>query len=307
MLLGASLVVLCTMLSSTVRAQGSEEPPASQAAQPPSGQSRPAGEAPQERPAGEVSLRGQQVLLGRGEVVLDLAFVYARNDDYVLAVVGGGIGLATLRQEAYTTLLQARVGLLKETELFSGVTYRRQQRRQLFGPVDTTLERQDQFGGTTIGIRRTIVGERGRRPSIIASFSGLIPGEEGAPVVAAGVVLVKSVDPAAVFLNANYSRGLRRDASTDDPFTRRDSVDVSVGYALALNDTLAISMTVSGIFRGGVTLLDSARLRLPANYVARFGVTSWVAKGLYIEPSLSIGLTGPGRSVAFGLTMPYAF
>ena len=299
MSLGVYLAVL-----SVVTSQG----PGGQSTPPPaSGQTRPIGEAPQERPAGEVSMRGQRVLLGRGEVVMDFGLFYARSDDYVLAVFDAGIGLATMRQEAFSTLVQARVGVFKETELFAGATYYRQERRQFLGTTEITLDRQGQFGGATIGIRRTIVGEGVRRPSIIASVSGLIPGDEGPFVVGGGLVLVKSVDPAALFLNANYFRAIRRSSSPVNRFTPENSVDVSVGYALALNDTLAISMAVSGLFTGEATALDDTRFRLPGAYIARFGVTSWVAKGLYIEPSLSFTLTGPGRSFAFGLTLPYAF
>ena len=65
---------------------------------------------------------------------------------------------------------------------------------------------------------------------------------------------------------------------------------------------------------------DMANLRSPAlNHIqpkkgipcesefCAVGITSWLAKGLYIEPSVSLGLTGPGNSVAFGVTVPYTF
>ena len=39
----------------------------------------------------------------------------------------------------------------------------------------------------------------------------------------------------------------------------------------------------------------------------RFALTSWLAEGLYIEPSVSFGLSGPEDSFAFGVTIPYAF
>ncbi len=39
----------------------------------------------------------------------------------------------------------------------------------------------------------------------------------------------------------------------------------------------------------------------------QFGLTSWLAKGLYIEPTVSFGLNGPGDSFALGVTVPYTF
>jgi hypothetical protein len=66
-------------------------------------------------------------------------------------------------------------------------------------------------------------------------------------------------------------------------------------------------MAVSGLFRGTVNAPDDARLREPGSFSLRFGVTSWLARGLYIEPSVSLLLSGPSRSFAFGVTLPYAF
>ena len=48
-------------------------------------------------------------------------------------------------------------------------------------------------------------------------------------------------------------------------------------------------------------------MRQQDSYSMQVGLTSWLAKGLYIEPSVSFGLSGPGNSVAFGVTVPYTF
>ena len=81
---------------------------------------------------------------------------------------------------------------------------------------------------------------------------------------------------------------------------------MSMGYALALNDTLTLSTSVSGVF-SGATRFDNAALRQQDSFSLAFGLTSWLAKGLYIEPSVSFGLNGPGDSFAFGVTVPYSF
>jgi hypothetical protein len=280
-------------------AASGQTPPAAE------GQSRPVGEAPEERPADEIFLRGQRLLLGRGDVALDFGVFYGRSDDHTLATIGGGIALATVRRQIVTSLIQARVGLFDETELFAGVTFNAQENRQFFGNVDLTRDRQNAFGGTSLGVRRTLLREGARRPNIIATFSGHIGPDDRPYLVGGGLVLVKSVDPAAVFLNTNYFRAVRQGASTST-VTSDFTVDVSVGYALAANDTLALSMAAAGLFAGGAPV-DNTQFRQPGTFSIRFGATSWVARGLYVEPSVSIGLTGPGRSFAFGLTFPYAF
>ena len=64
--------------------------------------------------------------------------------------------------------------------------------------------------------------------------------------------------------------------------------------------------TVSGVFTSA-TRFDNAELRQQGRFSLQFGLTSWLAKGLYIEPSVSFGLSGPGDSYAFGLLVPYTF
>ncbi|HET9369434.1 MAG TPA: helix-turn-helix domain-containing protein, partial [Vicinamibacterales bacterium] len=270
-------------------------------------QAKPVGEAPQERAAEEIFLRSQRVLLGRGDVVMDFGQFYGRHDDHALASIGDAIGLSTVRQELSTTFLQARVGLFAETELFASVSFNDRENRHFFGNTDLSRDRQRTFGGTSLGIRRTLMKEGARRPNMIATFTGHVPTDDGPYLLGGGVVLVKSIDPAALFLNANYFETIRRGSSPAFGTTPDYTVDVSVGYALAVNDTLAVNMSVTGVFTGEGTTFDNTRLRQPSTFSARFGVTSWLARGLYVEPSLSFGLTGPGRSFAFGLTFPYSF
>jgi hypothetical protein len=163
-----------------------------------------------------------------------------------------------------------------------------------------------EIGDVSIGVRRTFLRERTGLPDIVASFSGRIPTRDTPYAVSGGLVLVKSVDPVVLFANANYTHSFIRSFSSATRFVTEHSVDTSVGYGLALNDTLALSMAVSGVFTGATTI-DNTRLRQPRAFSGRFGLTSWLAKGLYVEPSVSFGLTGPVRTFAFGVTLPYAF
>ncbi len=63
---------------------------------------------------------------------------------------------------------------------------------------------------------------------------------------------------------------------------------------------------VSGLFTFE-TEFDNATLREQELFSLQFGLTSWLAKGLYIEPTVSFGLNGPGDSFAIGVTVPYTF
>jgi len=269
-------------------------------------QEKPVGEAPQERPAEDIFLRGQRVLLGRGEVVVDFGQFYSQSDDHVLASVDGAVGLTTVEQQSFTTTLLGRVGILNETEVFTGTTFTSQDNHQFLGTTNLGSNVRREIGDVSIGVRRTFLRERAGLPDLIATFSGHIPTRDTPYAVSGGLVLVKSVDPVVLFANGNYTHNFIRNFSSATRFVTEHSVDVSMGYGLALNDTLALSMAVSGAFTGD-TIIDNTSFRQPRAFSGRFGLTSWLARGLYIEPSVSFGLTGPGRSFAFGVTLPYAF
>jgi hypothetical protein len=134
-----------------------------------------------------------------------------------------------------------------------------------------------------------------------------VPTEELPAAAGAGVVVIKSVDPVVLFANANYFRAFRKESGElAARFRSADVVDLAMGYGLGLNDTVAISMAVSGAF-ARTTTLEGVTSRRPSIFGVRFGLTAWLAQGLYIEPSVSFGLTGPGDTVTLGVTLPYAF
>jgi hypothetical protein len=265
------------------------------------------GEAPEEQAAEEILLRGQRVLLARGQVVIDVGQVYSRSDTPQLAALGGGVGLATSRQEVFATLFVGRVGVFDETEVFGSTTFRVQHSEQFAGAARLGSRRDSALGDAQFGVRRTLLRERAGVPDVILSVDALIPTGETPYGAGAGLVLVKSVDPVVLFAGVNYRRLFDRDLTIDAPFVR-ERWALSLGYGIGLNDTLAISMAVSGSFAGDAVLGDRAAAGTDATvYGARFGLTSWLARGLYIEPSFSFALSGPGNSFAFAVALPYAF
>jgi hypothetical protein len=269
-------------------------------------QDGPIGEAPEARTAEDVFLRGQRVLLGRGEIVLDFGQFYARRDSQQLVSVDGGVGLATVEQEMVTTLLVGRLGILNETEVFASTTLHSLGDAAFLGSTRLASSRRTEVGGIGFGVRHTLLLEGADRPDVIATMDARVPTGDSAYGLGGGLVLVKSVDPVVLFASANYSYMFSRMLSDGMRLGPANRFDVSVGYGLALNDTLAISAAVSGLFAGS-TVLDSAISRQPDSFSGSFALTSWLAEGLYIEPSVSFGLSGPGASVAFGVTIPYTF
>jgi hypothetical protein len=268
---------------------------------------KPIGEAPAERDAEDVFLRGQKVLLGRGDVVVDVGQFFSRSDDQQLAVVNGALVLATREQSLLTTVVFGRVGVLNETEVFAGTTFNHQANQIFFGNIDLAESERSQLGDVNVGMRRTLLRESKGRPDVIGTFDALIPaGDDTAYLLGGGLVLVKSIDPVVLFAGANYHRGLRRDLDDGTRLKPGNFVDVSLGYALALNDSLAISTAATALFSRARTFDDPESRRVDT-FGLRFALTSSLARGLYIEPSVSLGLSGPARSFAFGVTLPYSF
>jgi excisionase family DNA binding protein len=266
----------------------------------------PIGEAPKEQNAEDVFLRGQKVLLAPGQVAVDFGQFYSRNDTQQLADLTGGVGLGTIEQRTFTTLLMGRVGIPDETELFASTTYRNQNSDFVIGSSKIVESARSEIGDVRLGVHHTLLEEGPGRPNIIATIDGRIPTGQTSYAVGGGLVLVKSVDPVVLFANANYHYAFSRDFLDITRLEPQSQFDISMGYALALNDTLTVSTSVSGVF-SGTTTFANAILRSQDVYSLSFGMTSWLAKGFYIEPTVSFGLGGPGNAVAFGITVPYTY
>ena len=270
-------------------------------------QERPIGEAPEERDADDIFLRGQRVLLGAGDVVFDVGQFYSRSDTLQLAITGDVLQLATEEVSILTTVLVGRVGLWNETELYAGGSFHHLETRIVTAAADLAAEGRNLAGDLVMGVRRTLLREAARRPDIIASVDAVIPTDDDRGyALGGGVSLVKSIDPVVLFAGASYGHGFRRNVPDGTPLAPRDSFAMSLGYGLALNDTIAISTAASGVFTR-VSVFENIRSGQSESFSLRFALTSALAGGLYIEPSVTVGLSGPGQSVTMGVTLPFAF
>jgi hypothetical protein len=270
-------------------------------------QDGPIGEAPEERDAGDIFLRGQRVLLARGNVVLDVGQFYSRSDTLQLAIAGSTLQLATQERSLLTTALFGRVGVLNETEVYAGGAFHHLENRLVAGTSDLASSGRNLAGDVGLGVRRTLLREGVGRPDIIASLDTQIPSrDESAYVVGAGLVVVKSIDPVVLFAGSTYRHAMRRGRADGTSLPPGDAFGVTLGYGLAINDTIAISTAASGVFTDDRVTEDVTTGRAET-FVLRFALTSALARRLYVEPSVSIGLSGPGQSFTMGVTIPYAF
>ena|SRR5687767_12282945 len=266
------------------------------------------GEAPEARDADDIFLRGQRVLLGAGDVVFDVGQFYSRSDTLQLALAGGALQLATQEVSILTTVLVGRVGLWNETELYAGGSFHHLETRIVTAAAaDLAADGRNLVGDLTVGVRRTLLREAAGRPDIIASVDAVIPTDDDRGyALGGGVSFVKSIDPVVLFAGASYGHGLRRNLPDGGRLPSRHSFAVSLGYGLALNDTIAISTAAAGVFTRA-RVFENIPSGQSESFSLRFALTSALTGGLYIEPSVTVGLSGPGQSFTMGVTMPLAF
>ncbi len=231
-------------------AQGETPPPADEEAPEATSEEEPIGEAPEERTAEDIFLRGQRVLLAPGEVVLDVGMFYSESDNQELALVGGGIGLATVETETITGFILGRYGLFDETEIFASTTYREQDSDVFVGGQRVTGSSRSEFGDVRVGLRRTVLREGVGRPDVILTLDGRIPtdDDDSSYGVGGGVAFVKSIDPVVLFASTNYLHTFSQDFDDVTRLEAEDQVSATMGYAYALNDTITLSTSLSGLF-----------------------------------------------------------
>ncbi len=266
------------------------------------GQTEPIGEAPEERTAEEIFLRDQRVLLAPGDLTFNFGQFYAESNAQLLTLIDDGAVLGTVEQESLITTFQARVGVGRETELFAGTSYFNQDSDLFFGSEKLASSDRSEFGDVIFGVRHTLMQEGLGRPNIIATLSGSIPTGDTSDALGAGLAFVKSIDPVALFATINYTHTFSEDFADVTLLEPEDRLNLSFGFALAVNDTLSLSTSISGVFTGA-TAFTNAELRQQDSYSLGFGLTSWLARGLYIEPSVSFRLGGPGDNFAFGISL----
>ena len=266
----------------------------------------PIGTAPKGRTASEVFLRDQRILLAPNELTIDFGLFYARNDDLVLGNAGNGTTLGLVETDSFGGVLVGRYSIGRDTELFANSSYLRRRIAIIANGQPFSSDTRGDFGDIGVGIRRTIVHEGPGRPDIIVTVEGSIPTGASSYGLGGGVTLVKSFDPAVLFGSLNYRHTFSREFADITRLQPRDRIEAEIGYAFALNDTLILNSALSGIFNSEASFAN-ANFRQNEIFNLRMGLTARLSRKLFVQPSVSYRLNGPGNSVVFGLNFPYTF
>lgn len=263
------------------------------------------GEAPEAPTAEDVFLRTQRVLLAPGDMTFDFGVFYAERNGRLLTVVDDAIALATLEQGTVLSALQMRLGIARETELFAGASYSSQERNFYLGDDKLASSSESDLGSIRLGLRRTLLREGPGRPSMVASLDGFIPTGDMSYAAGFGLSFVKSIDPVALFASLSYRHTFDEEFDDITRLEPEQRLDAVFGYALALNDTLSINTSIAASFAAATEFPEfpGVELRQQDSYAVQFGLTSWLARGVYVEPVLSYQLDGPDDGFAVGLSV----
>jgi excisionase family DNA binding protein len=255
--------------------------------------------------AEEIALRDQAVLLKRGATTIDFGVSYVHSEQAPLP----GVRVED-RTVAATAAL--RYGLLNDLQLTLRLPYV-WRRTSLFadaslsGAVQSSATSDDYTGDASASLLFVALRERTGRPNIIASLDAVLgngPGDKG---IGGGIVLSKSYDPAVLFAGINYLHGNDIDPADPRRSLAKDNWGLNLGYTYALNDSLALNTVVLASYRNTESP-DGVRIPAPRErYALQLGTTWLLARGLFLEPQVSMRLGGEGPDFAFSLNVPYSF
>jgi excisionase family DNA binding protein len=255
--------------------------------------------------AEEIALRDQAVLLKRGATTVDFGVAYVHSEQAPLP----GVRVED-RTAAATAAL--RYGLLNDLQLTLRLPYvwRRTSAfadASLSGTTQPAVTRDDYTGDASASLLFVALRERTGRPNIIASLDAVLgngPGDKG---FGGGIVLSKSYDPAVLFAGVNYLHGNDIDPADPQRSLAKHNWGLNLGYTYALNDSLALNTVVLASYRNTESP-DGVRIPAPRErYALQLGTTWMIARGLFLEPAVSMRLGGEGPDFGFSLNVPYSF
>ncbi len=275
------------------------------------------GEDPDLATADEMFLRDQQVLLNQNQATLELGFFYSKTEQdglTVLPISSLPVLASTIgEQDLFIWNFTARYGLPYDTQFFATLPLLHSRQTITASVPNSTIRESDdqsltETGDFVFGLRRTMVKERVGWPDIILSVEGQIPTRKSSYGIGGGLTLVKRLDPVVLFANGNYRYIFNREFSDVTRLQPEHLISGQLGYAISLNDSVAVSTSVSGTFTTRTTFEDSdlPPLNATERFSIRLSLTALLAEGLYVEPSVGFSLNGPNR-LTLGFTLPYTF
>jgi excisionase family DNA binding protein len=265
------------------------------------------GERPSTPTSEEVALRDQRVLLPKGAATLDFGASYGRTEHSLFPVVrteDKAVSMnATLRYSLIDDLqLTARVPTTwRRTTTFSDAT--------VSGTTSarTAITPGGFTGDASISLLGVASHEGVGRPTIVWTVNGVLPTGGSDRGLGGGLVFSKSYDPAVLFAGLTYVYGFHTGNQDVISSLARHNFGAQVGYAYAINDTLALTTSFGGTYRDTRSIDGTSIPAARENYALQLGTTWLLSKDLFMEPSVAIGIGSDNPGLTLSLNFSRAF
>ena len=263
----------------------------------------PVGEKFAEPTAEEVALRELGALIVKGAATAELDLSYNRQTRETFPILRAEQRTATATvvaryAPANNLQLSARLpGVYRRTQLFGDPA-------ALGGTAKSAGESDTYLGDMAASVLGVIVREGTGRPTVTLSLDGVIPTGPGDAAVGGGLTLSKSYDPVVIFFGASYLYGFNPDTLDPRRSLAQNNIGITFGYAYAVNDMLALSGQLVGIYR---TPLGGPLSPEKESYQLQFGLTWLLRKGLFVEPAVGVAVGSASPDFTFSIRLPYTF
>ena len=260
------------------------------------------GEKPTAPTAEQVALREQGALLKGGLKTLELGLAYSRSERETFPV---------LRTEArlFSATLTGRYGIkddLQATARLPG-NYRHNT-TQLGAPAQSDSSHDRYIGDLSLSLLGVAKREAIGRPNVIWTLDSVLPSGPGDRGLGAGIVLSKSYDPIVLFGGLSYMRGFSVDESDPRRLLAKNTWRMTLGYAYAVNDSLALNGALVSTYRSPLNSTVAGTVPVPRErHQLQLGLTWMLERGLFVEPSVAFAVGSASPDLTFSLNVPYTF
>ena len=253
-----------------------------------------------------MALRDQGVLLKAGQVTLEAGLSYSRQTRETFPV-------ARIETDTSTASFTGRYGIRNDLQISGTIPGIYRHRADFVAGSDpgTGVSQSDSdsyAGDLSLSLQGVALRERVGRPNVVWSLDAVLPTGPGDMGLGGGLVLSKSYDPVVIYGGVRYLYGSDVDRSDPRRVLAKNNWSFNLGYAYAVNDSVALSGALAGFYR--TPAQTTATDPIPPereSYLLQLGLTWQLGRGLFIEPTVAFGLGGVAPDFTFAVNVPYTF
>jgi opacity protein-like surface antigen len=286
------------------------------------------------------------VLVPPGQLVIESGFQYtqaARDKlqvsgfSLIPAIIIGRFELSNIQRNAYAPFLSLRYGVADWLEVAAEIPYYMRTDRYTFtegtDPDTNRLrERQVDIDGSGIGditfgfntqvahdtggwipdtlVRFLAQAPTGRSPFDLPVAASLEDTElafgQGTWGFAPGFTLAKTVDPVVVYIGGGYTWNLSENISGIGTYDPGDAWQYNLGFTLALNERMAMNLSLSDRIISKTKIAGQSILRTDANAATLFaGLTYSLTRELAMNFSVGVGITKDAPDFQLEMRLPF--